>query len=80
MSSEVGERDELETALAELVCLSMVVEEVRIRVRQAIRRTKVVEEVLGPVDGRLAELNSSLDLVRVELQKVWEEERERRLG
>ncbi len=79
-ANEVGERDGLETALSELVCLDVVLEEVRIRVRQAIRRTKVVEDVLEPVEGRLAEIENSLHLVHREVREVWEEERNRRLG
>jgi hypothetical protein len=80
VADEVAERDGLETALIEMVYLGIVVEEVCIRIRQAIWMTNMVEDVLEPAEGRLAEIKGSLALLQLELQRMWNEERNRRLG
>lgn len=71
-------RDHIETASAVLYGLVVSVDEILLRNQQAIRRTAVVEDVLGPAVCRLVEIRQDLMTVQQEIHQAWSEEQERR--
>lgn len=70
-------RNHLETAQAEMVGLVRDLDEVILRTRQAMRRTAIVVDVLGPAVERLAEIRKSLRVVHAEINEAWSDGQER---
>lgn len=58
--ASTSERDLLETAMALLTAMQVMVDEVSVRTGQAQRRTGLVSDVLGPAVLRLAEIKGDL--------------------
>lgn len=72
------ERDHLETAQAALVGVLVMISEVTMRNQQAIRRSKLVEDVLQPSVERLSEVGDELRLVQREIGAAWSEGQSRK--
>jgi len=66
-------RNRLETAQTLLVEVSLDLDEVALRIRQAIRRSNLVIDVLQPASERLEEIHQDMRLAHSEIKKVWEE-------
>ena len=60
-------RDHLETAMAALVGLLVTMDEVILRMEQAMRRSEVVADVLRPGVRRLHQAREDLDWLRQEI-------------
>lgn len=71
------ERDYLEIAQAELIGLERDLDEVAIRMRQAVRRTAMVSDVLEPGIERLNEIRHSLQLVHEKVNLAWSQGQEK---
>jgi hypothetical protein len=68
-----AERDALEEAQSILLAAALDLDEVALRVEQAVRRTRIVEPVLRPALERLARIRSELKSARDALSEVWTE-------
>jgi hypothetical protein len=64
-------RDEIETAQAELVGLVRDLDEVMLRLQQAMRRTQLVADVLAPAMKRTAEIRKALRRVHEQVNTAW---------
>ena len=71
-------RDELETAQAILLGVSVDLDEVALRIRQAMRRTPLVGDVLGPALRRVERIHAGLRQAQCELSKNWNDEQARK--
>lgn len=67
------ERDHLEEAQVLLLTISIDLDEVSLRIRQAIRRTRIVEDVLNPAVERLDQVHDDLQRMQRDLRSSWEE-------
>lgn len=66
-------RDELETAQALLLCCAVDLDEVALRIRQAVRRTPLVGDVLSPALQRIDRIHADLCQAQIELHLTWNE-------
>lgn len=71
-------RNELETAQAILLCCAVDLDEVALRIRQAMRRTPLVGDVLSPALRRVERIHADLCQAQVELGKTWDQEQARK--
>jgi hypothetical protein len=71
-------RDELETAQAILLTCAVDLDEVTLRIRQAMRRTPLVGDVLRPALKRVERIHQDLELAQSELSKTWKEKQARK--
>ena len=76
-AEQMLQRDSLETAQAELIGLLRDLDEVILRNRQAVRRTPLVADVLGPGIERLTEIRESLRRVQENVNTAWSQGQER---
>lgn len=67
-------RDAIESIEAEIIALQMDLDELDMRTRQALRRTPVVNDVLGPAVTRLAQMRSSLGYIKTQFDIAWDQE------
>ena len=67
-------RSHLETAQAALANLQDDLDEISLRTRQAMRRTRVVEPVLLPSLDRLAQVREAVVMAQRELASFWHEQ------
>lgn len=67
------ERDLIEEAQALLLTAAIDLDEVALRVQQARRRTRLVEDTLEPAAKRLERIREDLRLARHDLSQAWEE-------
>ncbi len=72
------ERDLLEEAQTLLLTASVDLDEVALRVRQAIRRTRLVADVLDPASERIERVRGDLKLIRQDLSEVWRERNQKK--
>ena len=71
-------RDRLETAQTLLFEASLDLDEVALRIRQAIRRSNLVRDVLQPAAECLEEIHQDMRLAQREVKEAWEEGQERK--
>ena len=71
-------RDELETAQAILLTCAVDLDEVTLRIRQAMRRTPLVGDVLSPALKRLERIHKDLSLMQSTLSKTWTKKQARK--
>ena len=71
-------RDCLEIALFSLGTSIVEIEEVLLRNKQAIRRTPLVEDVLGPAVVRLNTIRDSLRKSQLAIGEIWNEQQAKR--
>ncbi len=67
------ERDLIEEAQALLLTAAIDLDEVALRVQQARRRTRLVEDTLAPASQRIERIREDLRLARHDLSQAWEE-------
>ncbi len=65
-------RDRIETALVILIGMQSILDELVLRNRQAMRRSPLVNDVLEPSNRRIAQLQTDLQALQVELNRIWE--------
>lgn len=70
-------RDRLEMALFSISTSIVEVEEVILRNKQAMRRTPLVEDVLGPAMKRLDSIRESLRRSQIIIGEIWNEEQKK---
>jgi hypothetical protein len=70
-------RDQTEEALAALGRSLRDIDEILLRMQQAIRRSSIVYDVLGPAVERLLALRSSLRSAQDVIGLIWKEEQTR---
>ena len=64
-------RDKVEAALFALSSAIVMIDEVILRVNQAMRRTRLVDPVLVPALERLVEIRADVVVARQELSDYW---------
>ena len=72
------ERDRLEEAQVILAEVSMDLDEISLRIRQAIRRTSMVHGVLEPAYRHLELARADIAKVQVDLGEAWRERQKKR--
>ena len=66
-------RDQLENAQASLLVCAIDLDEVTLRIRQAMRRTSLVSDVLTPALDRLERIHNELKLAQCQLSQKWDQ-------
>lgn len=64
-------RDHIECAQVLLMSIAVDIDEVAIRIDQAIKRTHIVRDVLQPSQDRLEGIRSDLATIQDELSQTW---------
>jgi hypothetical protein len=70
-------RDQIEEEMAVLARSLRDIDEILLRMQQAIRRSSIVYDVLGPAVERLLALRSSLRSAQSAIGLIWKEEQTR---
>jgi hypothetical protein len=72
-SDKARQRDHIETAQAELAGMTLLIDEIILRTRQAMTRTQLVGDVLEPAIGKLVAMRRSVRNATAELTDAWSE-------
>jgi hypothetical protein len=71
-------RDHLETAMTAHVDALLAIDETLLRIRQALRRSNQVKDVLEPAVERMMEIRRELVLAQQEVRQAWQAEQEKK--
>lgn len=71
-SADCQARDRIETALAILIGMQSMLDELALRNRQAMRRSPLVSDVLDPSNRRIAKIQTELKALQAELNRIWD--------
>jgi len=79
ISAHAGQsRDHIETILATMPGVLLAIDEAHLRVRQAIRRSSQVGDVLAPAVERLDQALNDLSLIQSAASAAWSDGQDRR--